>query len=42
MVFGVSTGAVRKAPDMHRRAGNKVAELRNGKVVKIDSKKIPA
>jgi len=33
--------AVKKAVDMHRRAGNKVAVLRDGKVVKIDPRKIP-
>jgi hypothetical protein len=32
--------AVKKAVDMHRRAGNKVAVLRDGKVVKIDPRKI--
>jgi hypothetical protein len=37
----VST-AVKEAVDMHRRAGNKVAVLRDGKVVKIDPRKIPA
>ena len=35
----VST-AVKKAIDMHRRAGNKVAILRDGKIVKIDPRKI--
>ena len=35
----VST-AVKKAIDMHRRAGNKVAVLRDGKIVKIDPRKI--
>lgn len=34
--------AVKKALAAHRRAGNKVAVLRNGKVVKIDPRKIPA
>lgn len=33
--------AVKKAVDMHRRAGNKIAVLRDGKVVKIDPRKIP-
>jgi hypothetical protein len=36
------TTAVKKAVDMHRRAGNKVAVLRDGRVVKIDPRKIPA
>jgi hypothetical protein len=35
----VST-AVKQAVDMHRRAGNKVAVLRDGKVIKIDPRKI--
>ena len=35
----VST-AVKKAVDMHRRAGNKVAILRKGKVVRIDPRKV--
>lgn len=34
--------AVAKAIDVHRRAGNKIAVLRNGKLVKIDPRKIPA
>jgi len=34
--------AVKKAVDMHRRAGNKIAVLRNGKVVKIDPRKVLA
>jgi len=33
--------SVKKAVDMHRRAGNKIAVLRDGKVVKIDPRKIP-
>ena len=37
----VST-AVKKAVDIHRRAGNKVATLRDGKVVKIDPRKVAA
>jgi hypothetical protein len=35
------TDAVKEALELHRRAGNKVAVLRNGKAVKIDPKKIP-
>jgi hypothetical protein len=35
------TDAVKKALEVHRRAGNKVAVLRNGKVVKIDPRKVP-
>ena len=35
------SAAVKKAVEMHRRAGNKVAVLRDGKVVKIDPRKIP-
>lgn len=34
--------AVAKAIDVHRRAGNKIAVLRDGKLVKIDPRKIPA
>ncbi len=34
--------AVKGALELHRRAGNKVAVLRNGKVVKIHPRKIPA
>jgi hypothetical protein len=34
--------AVTKAIDVHRRAGNKIVVLRNGKLVKIDPRKIPA
>ena len=34
------SAAVRKAVDMHRRAGNKVAILRDGKVVRVDPRKI--
>lgn len=34
--------SVAKAIDGHRRAGNKVAVLRGGKVIKIDPRKIPA
>ena len=34
--------AVKEALELHRRAGNKVAVLRNGKVVKIHPKKIAA
>ena len=34
--------AVKGALELHRRAGNKVAVLRNGKVVKIHPKKIAA
>ncbi len=33
--------AVKKAVDMHGRAGNKVAVLRAGRVVKIDPRKSP-
>ena len=33
--------AVAKAIDVHRRAGNKIAVLREGKLVKIDPRKIP-
>lgn len=33
--------AVKQAVDMHRRAGNKVAVLLDGRVVKIDPRKIP-
>ena len=33
--------AVKKALDVHRRAGNKVAVLRNGRVIKIDPRKVP-
>ncbi|MCC6534873.1 MAG: hypothetical protein IT531_20185 [Burkholderiales bacterium] len=35
------TKAVKEALEMHRRAGNEVAVLGNGKVVTIDSPKIP-
>ncbi len=35
------SAAVKEAIDMHRRAGNKVAVLRDGRVVKIDPRKIP-
>jgi hypothetical protein len=35
------SAAVAKAIDGHRRAGNKVAVLRNGKIVKIDLRRIP-
>ena len=35
------SAAVREAIDMHRRAGNKVAVLRDGRVVKIDPREIP-
>ena len=31
--------AVKSAIDLHRRAGNKVAVLRDGKVIKIDPRK---
>jgi hypothetical protein len=31
---------VREALEQHRRAGNKVAVLRDGKVVKIDLRKV--
>lgn len=34
--------SVAKAVDGHRRAGNKIAVLRDGKIVKIDPRKIPA
>lgn len=34
--------SVAKAIDGHRRAGNKIAVLRDGKIVKIDPRKIPA
>ena len=33
--------SVAKAIDGHRRAGNKIAVLRDGKIVKIDPRKIP-
>ncbi len=32
--------AVAKAIEVHRRAGNEIAVLRNGKLVKIDPRKI--
>lgn len=34
--------AVKNAVDMHRRAGNKVAVVRDGRVVKIDPRKVAA
>ena len=33
--------AVAKAIEAHRQAGNKVAVLRDGKLLKIDPRKIP-
>ena len=33
---------VKTAIDLHRRAGNKVAVVRDGKIVKIDPRKISA
>lgn len=42
IINGALSTAVAKAIDVHRRAGNKIAVLRNGKLVKIDPRKIPA
>jgi hypothetical protein len=36
------TAAVNGALDTHRRAGNKVAVLRDGRVIKIDPRKVAA
>jgi hypothetical protein len=36
------TDAVRGALDTHRRAGNKVAVLRDGKVIKVNPRKVTA
>jgi hypothetical protein len=36
------SAAVKQAIDMHRRAGNRVAVLRDGRVVRIDPRKAMA